>query len=94
MSEDLKLCQSCGMPLTAEEHFGINADGSKNEEYCAYCYQDGSFTHEYTMDEMIAHCVKFLDEFNKDSDKHFSREEAIAEMKEFFPKLKRWKVAE
>ena len=35
-----KFCQSCGMPLT-EEVLGTNADGSKNEEYCMYCYREG-----------------------------------------------------
>ena len=94
MNEDLKVCQSCGMPLTMEEHFGTDADGSRNEEYCAYCYQNGSFTQECTMDDMIEHCVQFLDEFNKDSGTKYTREEAIAEMKSFFPQLTRWKGAE
>ena len=48
-----KFCQSCGMPITSEEQFGRNADGSKNEEYCSYCYRDGAFTENCTMDEMI-----------------------------------------
>ncbi|NDW17891.1 transcriptional regulator [Dysgonomonas sp. 216] len=83
-------CQSCGMPLT-EEHFGSNADGSANSEYCTYCYKDGAYTSDVTMDEMIEHCVQYLDEFNKDSDTKFTKEEAIAQMKQFFPNLKRWK---
>jgi len=33
-----KFCQSCGMPLT-EEVLGTNADGSKNKDYCMYCYK-------------------------------------------------------
>ena len=33
MSE-MKLCQSCGMPLT-DEILGTNADGSKNPDYCS-----------------------------------------------------------
>lgn len=28
------------MPLTPEI-LGTNADGSKSEEYCVYCYKDG-----------------------------------------------------
>ena len=83
-------CQSCGMPLT-EEHFSTNKDGSANAEYCAYCYKDGEFTSDITMDEMIEECVKYLDEFNKDSDKQLTKEEAVAQMKQFFPHLKRWK---
>ena len=40
------------MPLT-NEILGTNADGSKNENYCIYCYKDGKFTQDCTMDEMI-----------------------------------------
>ena len=39
----MRFCQSCGMPLT-DEVLGTNADGSKSEEYCIYCYKDGAFT--------------------------------------------------
>lgn len=49
-----------------------------------------TFTSDCTMDEMIVHCVQFLDEFNKDNKLQFSKEEAIAEMKQYFPTLKRW----
>ena len=31
-------CQSCGMPMTQEAHFATNADGSRNNDYCCYCY--------------------------------------------------------
>ena len=79
-----KFCQSCGMPMTAEEQFGRNADGSKNGEYCSY-------TEDCAMDEMIDHCLQFLDEFNKDMEHPYTREEARAEMEKFFPMLKRWK---
>ena len=41
MMTEMKFCQSCGMPLS-EEVLGTNADGSKNEEYCIYCYKDGA----------------------------------------------------
>jgi len=85
-----KICQSCGMPLTDAALFGTNKDQTVNEDYCVYCYKDGAFTQDVSMDEMIEHCVQFLDEFNKDSGKQFTKEEAIAEMKLFFPTLKRW----
>ncbi|MDP4278579.1 MAG: zinc ribbon domain-containing protein [Bacteroidota bacterium] len=86
-----KFCQSCGMPLTAPEHFGTNKDGSKNEDYCAYCFKDGQFTQDLTMDEMILHCAQFVEEFNKDSEQKLTKEQAIEQMKQFFPQLKRWK---
>lgn len=84
-------CQSCGMPMQTSDQFGTNKDGSLNHEYCCYCYKDGMFVQDCTMDEMIDHCIRFLDEFNSGSDTKFSRAEAIAHMKEYFPHLKRWK---
>lgn len=41
------ICQSCGMPLKKDpEKGGSNTDGSKNETYCSYCYQDGKFLYD------------------------------------------------
>ena len=59
-----RFCQSCGMPLT-DQVLGTNADGSKNEEYCMYCYKDGKFIQDCTIDEMIEHCAHFVGEVNK-----------------------------
>ena len=64
MEQEMKFCQSCGMPLNAE-NLGTNANGSKNEDYCIYCYKDGKFLQDCTMDEMIEHCAQFVDEVNK-----------------------------
>jgi hypothetical protein len=86
-----KFCQSCGMPMTAPEHFGTNKDGSKNEDYCVYCYKEGRFTQNITMDEMIQNCAGFVEEFNNDSGQKLTKEQAISQMKQFFPQLKRWK---
>ena len=85
-----KICQCCAMPID-ETTFGTEADGSKNEEYCQYCYADGHFTKECTMDEMIELNLNYLEEFNKDSEVKYTIEEARATMKGFFPQLKRWK---
>ncbi|MDR1503246.1 MAG: zinc ribbon domain-containing protein [Prevotella sp.] len=88
-----KFCQSCGMPLNASEDFGTNADQSKNDEYCTYCFKNGEFTEDITMDEMIEHCVQYLDDFNKDTEQKLTKEQAISQMKEYFPTLKRWASA-
>lgn len=84
-------CQSCGMPLS-QEHYSKNADGSVNTEYCAYCYKDGVFTSDVSMEGMIEQCLTYIDEFNTDSEKKMTKEEAREQMKQFFPMLKRWKV--
>ena len=87
-----KFCQSCGMPLT-DEVLGTNADGSKNEEYCIYCYKEGKFLQDCTMDEMIEHCAQFVGEVNKGLPQPITKEEYIGQMKMYFPHLKRWREA-
>ena len=86
-----RFCQSCGMSMYTDDQLGTNKDGSENQDYCLYCYQKGSFTEECTMDEMIEHCVKFLAEFNNESNTKLTQKDAIAQMKAYFPNLKRWK---
>lgn len=90
MEKEMKFCQSCGMPLT-DNVLGTNADGSKNEDYCMYCYKDGKFLQDCTMDEMIEHCSQFLDEVNKNMPKPMTKDEYKDMMRGFFPMLKRWK---
>ena len=90
MEQEMKFCQSCGMPLNAE-NLGTNADGSKNEDYCMYCSQNGKFTNDCTMDEMIEFCAQFVDEVNKNMPKPMTKEEYKDMMYQYFPTLKRWK---
>ena len=86
--EDMKICQSCGMPMNEEGLFGKEADGSKNEDYCVYCYPEGSFTDpDETLDGMINTCVPFMVEGNP----NLTEEDARAQLQAFLPTLKRWK---
>ncbi len=35
-----RFCQCCGMPMgDTDELYGTNADGTKNDEYCKYCFE-------------------------------------------------------
>ena len=77
------------MPLT-DEILGTNADGTKNDDYCIYCYRDGKFLQDCTMEEMIAFCAQFVDEVNKNLPQPMTKEEYIGQMKMYFPHLKRW----
>ena len=86
----MSFCQSCGMPLT-EDVLGTNADGSKNEDYCMYCYMDGKFLQDCTMDEMIEHCAQFVGAVNEGLPQPITKEEFIGQMKMYFPHLKRWR---
>ncbi len=87
--ENNNVCQSCAMPLGSADMQGTNADGSKNAEYCCYCYKDGAFTSEQTMDEMIETCVPFVSKGEPWPDEETARKA----MREMFPQLKRWKVS-
>jgi len=82
---DQKTCQSCGMPMVEDKDFGTNADISKNEDYCTYCYQNGSFNWpDATLEQMI-------DKLAEMSDKMGMKEEDARKMaQENLPKLKRW----
>lgn len=83
-------CQSCGMPMGAtDEFYAKNQDGSKNPDYCSYCYENGSFTFDGTMEEMIEICIPPMVEANP----HMSAEKAREMMMQFLPTLKRWSKA-
>ena len=87
MEATMKFCQSCGMPMgDTNEQYGTEADGSKSPDYCHYCYQQGKFNKEETMEAMIESCIPFLLE----GDKTKTADQARAEMMAYFPKLKRW----
>ena len=77
------ICQCCGMPLE-DEIIGRNSDGSLNEDYCKWCYADGTYTYS-DMDELIDVCVGHM------VGEQFTEEQARAYMKEMLPKLDYWK---
>lgn len=61
-----KQCQSCGMPLhtkQAGDCRALEADGTRSENWCTLCYQDGAFINpDCTLDEMLAIVDKALRE--------------------------------
>lgn len=86
-----RFCQSCGMPLT-DEILGTNADGSKNAEYCIYCFKDGAFTGDFTIEEMVEFCSQYVEEFNKNTGQNLNQEEYKNVLRSFYPCLKRWQL--
>ncbi|MEK6823413.1 MAG: zinc ribbon domain-containing protein [Nanoarchaeota archaeon] len=79
------VCQSCGMPLNKEENWGTNADDSKTQEYCRFCFQNGKFTNpDLTMEKVIEKSVELSKKLWMPEDK--AREIA----NNTIPKLKRW----
>ena len=77
------ICQCCGMPLE-DELIGRNQDGTLNEDYCKWCYADGTYTYS-DMDELINVCIPHMVK------EGFSEEQARAYMKDQLPKLDYWK---
>ena len=52
------ICQCCGMPLSEDGMISREKDGNFNEDYCKWCYTDGSFAYsskESLLDFLIAH---------------------------------------
>ena len=50
---DMFFCQSCGMALDTEVVKGTEKDGSKSNEYCRCCYENGAFNNpKMTLEEM------------------------------------------
>jgi hypothetical protein len=75
------------MPLTKSEDHGTEKDGSKNEKYCHYCFQNGKFTSDMSLDEMIEVSAKGW----SDQDQKVSLMQARAQMKHMLPYLERWR---
>lgn len=52
------VCQCCGMPLDQDDMVSREADGSFNEDYCKWCYSDGSFAYkskDSLLDFLVSH---------------------------------------
>ena len=80
-----KICQSCAMPITSDEQLGTNKDGSINEDYCKYCYENGEFIDKVSMEDYINMCAKYGTQAGMTS------EEMKLHCEKLFPTLKRWK---
>ncbi len=81
---DNRICQSCGMPITSTDLLGTNKDGSINNDYCKYCYKDGNFIDDVSMEEYIEMCSKY------GSQAGMTNEEMKKYCTKLFPGLKGW----
>ena len=73
-------CQCCGMPLGEDEVISKESDGTFNEDYCKWCYADGTYTYS-DMDELIDVCVGQM------ANKDFSEEQVRAYLQQLLPTL-------
>ena len=74
------------MPLE-DEIIGRNKDGSMNEEYCKWCYADGTYTYS-NLDDPIEVCVRNM------AGQDFTEDQARSYLKIELPKLNYWKKYE
>ncbi len=75
------------MAMSKPNHFGTELDGTKNQDFCCFCYKHGKFVDEgITLDEKADKLIKM-------GVKNFgmSQENAKKMAYDTLPKLKRWK---
>lgn len=77
-------CESCGMILSPEE-YGTDCNGAKTDHYCKWCYEQGKYTYETSMEAMIEDCAPRLAE-----NTGMTNDEAVSLMGAVLPHLERW----
>ena len=77
------ICQCCGMPLE-DSIIGRDRDGTPNENYCQWCYADGTYTYS-DMDTLIDVAAGHM------VNENFTEEQARAYLKQTLPGLDYWK---
>lgn len=88
MQPEGPFCQSCSMPLSQSDLKGTEADGSKSEKYCAYCYQHEAFVDpDMTLTPMIDVSAQGW----VDQDPNLTVKQAKARLAQILPHLERWR---
>ena len=87
MTQTMNICQSCGMPLNKDpKGGGTNADGSKSDLYCSFCFTEGKFLDEgISLEEKIEKNVRIA------MSMQIGEEQARRLGESILPKLKRWR---
>ena len=77
------ICQCCGMPLE-DTAISKETDGTFNEEYCKWCYNEGNFVYT-SLEELTDFLVGHM------SNDQFPPEKMRAYLNELLPTLNHWK---
>ena len=77
------VCQCCEMPLD-DATISKEPDGAFNEEYCKWCYTDGTFKYT-SMEQLIDFCVAHM------ASEQWPAEQVRAHMEAVVPGLRHWK---
>lgn len=76
------VCQCCGMPLE-DSTISREPDGSFNEDYCKWCYTEGSFVYK-SMEQLLDFLADHM------SNENFTPDQAREYFAQQLPKLKHW----
>ena len=76
------ICQCCGMPLD-DAIISREPDGSRNEDYCKWCYTGGTFTYS-SKEQLIDFCTEHI------ASDAWPKEQVRAHMEAVVPGLKHW----
>ena len=77
------ICQCCGMPLD-DSSISKETDGTFNEEYCKWCYNEGKFVYT-SLEELTDFLVGHM------SNEQFPPDKMRAYLNEMLPTLNHWK---
>lgn len=80
------ICQCCGMPLD-DSSISKENDGTFNEEYCKWCYDNGKFAYT-SLEQLTEYLVEHM------SNENWPAEQARTYFEAQLPKLKHWQQAE
>ncbi len=80
------ICQCCGMPLD-DSTLSREPDGAFNEDYCKWCYTDGSFVYP-SLPQLIDFLVGNM------SNEQWPPEQVRAYLENMLPKLNHWRKEE
>lgn len=82
-------CQSCGMMFTAPDQHGHDADGAEVEDLCRWCYDDGAWVEDMSMEDMIEDCAPRMA-----AAIGWSIDECASLMGAVLPTLRRWRTTD
>ena len=77
------ICQCCGMPLD-DASISKEVDGTFNEDYCKWCYAEGTFVYK-TMEELLDFLVPHM------ANEHWPAEQVRAYFEKQLPQLEHWR---
>lgn len=88
MENQIKICQSCGMPLDKDPNAGgTNIDNSKSDKFCSFCFKAGEFTDkEISLQEKIEKNIQIAV-----ARMNITESEARQMAENILPNLERWK---